>query len=470
MITNSGINRDSTEAANSAKKHQRRRKGPYVRHAVPLVAKAKGLAKSNDPVRMVDDISPTFCLRTQIISVFLEESTSSIRTESGTNDLRTVLWFLRLPSLVAKNDAVETSALALSCIVVGRSRNDHRMIRQGMGAYGRALKLINNALSSRTSESQEHGMIACFNLLAGQLYANQPKDFAAHINGIGAIMLHRGPNAFAAGNARGFLLAVRLHLILGALTTRQKTFLADEQWLCAATLDAECRFEILISAMTKLPAIRATFVKMQNTFDPEARLSTAVSLLDSAWNLRNAMHQWSLVHCTGILQPPKEGEVSPSDATTADELRNPCFASFKDAVMMNLFWASLVELYNIMAQLYEVVGMFHAHADAPATLESNSKQYRKKSVRPFVAAGKCRGSAMQYATQICSALKYFSFSSGNAFRSVYMLFPLKVAFRCFVLNLPRSAAWLELLQEALDSLTRSGAYIVQSLAEDNGVY
>jgi hypothetical protein len=283
-----------------------------------------------------------------------------------------------------------------------------------------------------------------------------------------------GPAEFSSGNMRQFLLAIRLHLILGALTTRQSTFLASKEWLdVTSDNDDDGELGKLLDILAQLPALRSDFVRMRQMLDSSAQLCAASTALEKLWNLRAAMYLWSLSISSNAQEAMKRGRpIPPGDKRGHSPYT---FACFRDTVMIMLYWACLTEVYNLLGQTYEVVGMFRANAFAPQSLEGLlsvdlQSGLCEQQVQPFAAASRCRNSAMLHATSICSAATSFTFNTGDAFRWVYLIFPLKVASRCFLLNLPGALTEFESIHETLQMLENSGAYILQSLGEDHSAY
>ena len=145
--------------------------------------------------------------------------------QSGTLELGT-------PSLQIMNDAVLASALT----IVGRSRGDVDMIMRGAFIQSYALRGLRLTLQSLAAEEANNLCpmlpLQALTCAVSELLANHGWDnFGSHLNGVGALIEHGGPESLRSREARDHFYGYRSLQAAFSFLHGHAQFLADPQWI-----------------------------------------------------------------------------------------------------------------------------------------------------------------------------------------------------------------------------------------------
>lgn len=291
---------------------------------------------------------------------------------------------------------------------------------------------------------------------------NDTTDFSAHAAGMTSVMLACGPDAFRSGEMHKIFLACRQYLIYGALCSREASFLGDHQWLSLIPDEDKLAYDRVMDIMTQLPGVRKRFITLQSCSPGTARyVAKRQTLIDHLWHLQAAIAD---ARVESLKHPPQQ---------------HYTFANFTDAITLTVYWACAIENYNLLGQSYEAFGISstsHSIKLTPTTTFTITTFPTTTPPSPpnlslFAAADHCRALAMTHAKDICSSVHYFTSNNRpNVFALVHIMSPLKMALRCFVLNLPASAEYLAWTHDMLGVLQRTGMGVMEWVMLDRGGY
>ncbi|KAF1844307.1 uncharacterized protein K460DRAFT_357916 [Cucurbitaria berberidis CBS 394.84] len=143
-----------------------------------------------------------------------------------------------LPLLNIRDEALQLAVLAIGTAALGRSTNDGDLTRQGRSLYGKALKETAVALRNPTRATSDAvfaipRVMALFEILFGaELSSNdQAKGWLSHAQGETALIVSRGPEAYAESEEAHLLfINARFRPLIAAVRTRKATVLNEERW------------------------------------------------------------------------------------------------------------------------------------------------------------------------------------------------------------------------------------------------
>ncbi|EOA85409.1 uncharacterized protein SETTUDRAFT_32615 [Exserohilum turcica Et28A] len=143
-----------------------------------------------------------------------------------------------LPMLSTRDEALQMAALAVGIAQLGITTKNEHLTRQGRALYGKALKETAVALRNPARANSESILVvprvmALFELLFGAepQSANQAKSWLSHAVGELAIIVSRGPAAFATDDvAHNLFTNARYRLLGPAIRCRRATILNTEEW------------------------------------------------------------------------------------------------------------------------------------------------------------------------------------------------------------------------------------------------
>ena len=157
-------------------------------------------------------------------------------TASHQNELSPALgtyrrWLPYLFPLTGTHTLLDESVRACTLAHVGRLHCSNIFMREAQLHYGRALRLLNDALQdpARGLASETLGstiLLSIFEMFTSASNSN----WIRHADGVGTLMKLRGPHMHRTGVDREMFLAYRRTLLSQATQTGQRTFLNDYQW------------------------------------------------------------------------------------------------------------------------------------------------------------------------------------------------------------------------------------------------
>ena len=200
-----------------------------------------------------------------------------------------------LPMLSTRDEALQMAALAVGIAQLGITTKNEHLTRQGRALYGKALKETAVALRNPARANSESILVvprvmALFELLFGAepQSANQAKSWLSHAVGELAIIVSRGPAAFATDDvAHNLFTNARYRLLGPAIRCRRATILNTEEW---KTLPWQGRTktseDLLVDILCGIPEILEAVDRLQyESMDSGERSAPGVhsdQMLDAA--------------------------------------------------------------------------------------------------------------------------------------------------------------------------------------------
>jgi hypothetical protein len=133
-------------------------------------------------------------------------------------------------------EILSDALLASAMNIISREKNDRDMALHGMHVHTKALHRLRRAFARYMVGEAEVGptLLAMGALICSMsdLLANHSWDkFAAHLQGVGALIVHAGPGALNTTSARDHFYGYRSVQAAFCFTYRQATFLAKSEWI-----------------------------------------------------------------------------------------------------------------------------------------------------------------------------------------------------------------------------------------------
>jgi len=200
-----------------------------------------GLIPSNQ-MRSMKQALDTFCTvastiycanlqQNQLLDTFAQAFTPPAQTripEAMRNHSR---WLSHLPLLTGSNALLDSAIRSVSLAHLGRLNNEDVFVNEARPHYGKALRLLNSALTDRTKYLNNETLCAVMLLSFYEMLVNDSNEpWIKHAGGAGALMKIRGPQRHRYGFGREMFLAYRHTIIIEAFQRDQACFLNEPEW------------------------------------------------------------------------------------------------------------------------------------------------------------------------------------------------------------------------------------------------
>lgn len=218
-----------------------------------------------------------------------------------------------LPFLSTRDKALQMAALAVSITQLGITANDRNLARDGRMLYGKALKetamaLIDPARANSESLLVVPRVMALYDMLFGAEphSASQAKSWLSHAEGELAMIVSRGPDAFAKDDSMHVLFTNARYRLLGpAIRGRKSTILNNEEW---KTLPWKGRKksldDVLMDVLCGIPELLEIVDRLQFEFlDDLEREGLQVYALSRCWTLHFQLQSWAHAEANAIYTP-----------------------------------------------------------------------------------------------------------------------------------------------------------------------
>jgi hypothetical protein len=218
-----------------------------------------------------------------------------------------------LPLLSTHDEALQMAALAVGITQLGMNTGNDDLTRQGRALYGKALKETAMALQNPIRANSKSMLavprvMGLFDMLFGAEpdSPNQAKSWLSHAEGELAMILSRGPEAFALDDAaHTFFTTARYRLLGPAIRGRKPTIFNAEEW---KTLPWKGRTktseDVLVDIICDIPELLEAVDRLQfepmGTAEKEA-LQTRTLL--KCWTLHFQLQSWASTEANFIHTP-----------------------------------------------------------------------------------------------------------------------------------------------------------------------
>ncbi|USP80340.1 uncharacterized protein yc1106_07614 [Curvularia clavata] len=234
-----------------------------------------------------------------------------------------------LPLLNLRDEALQAATLAVGITQLGITTENKALTRQGRVLYGKALKETALALRNPSRANSEPllavpRVMALFDMLFGaepNSY-NQAKSWLSHAEGELAMILSRGPEAFASDETTHALFTnARSRLLWPAIRDRKPTILNTEEWMTlpwkGRTKTSE---DLLMDIFCGIPELLEATDRLQyDPMDDLERETLRAYALSKCWTLHSLLADWTQANtmCTPEI-------TDPSTKVTFPDIDNAC--------------------------------------------------------------------------------------------------------------------------------------------------
>lgn len=270
-----------------------------------------------------------------------------------------------LPMLSIRDLALHMAILAIGTAALGRASNDAVVLQQGKLLYGRALVEMGQALRDPRRAKSEAllavpRVMGLFEILFG-LEANsgtQARSWLSHAKGELALIVSRGPDAYAENDAAHLLFVnARYRSIIAGVRARKATVLNEECWRTIPWKNRpKTPNDSLLDILASLPELLENLETLNNrvmdrTQEEEETFGLFSSreavedipsdglrsqLTTKCWTAHLRLERWLTVNSNEIHSPELQ-------------LTTPItFPSLEYACLTTRYWATSVLLYGIL--------------------------------------------------------------------------------------------------------------------------
>ncbi|RMZ90052.1 hypothetical protein DV736_g2719, partial [Chaetothyriales sp. CBS 134916] len=140
-------------------------------------------------------------------------------------------WFASLPNLTGQNFLLDNAIRALSLAHMGNLHGNRTILNQSRPYYGRAIRLLNAALSDPETGMASETLSATMLLSFYEMFASESNDsWIKHAGGASTLMKLRDPSRYRYGLDREIFLAYRHAIIIESFYKEVPCFLDQPAW------------------------------------------------------------------------------------------------------------------------------------------------------------------------------------------------------------------------------------------------
>lgn len=208
-----------------------------------------------------------------------------------------------LPLMNLRDEALQAATLAVGITQLGTTTENKALTRHGRILYGKALKETAVALQNPSRASSESllavpRVMALFDMLfsVDPNSYNQAKSWLSHAEGELAMILSRGPEAFASDEiAHTLFTSARGRLLWPAIRDRKPTILNTEAWMTlpwkGRTKTSE---DLLMDIFCGIPELLEATDRLQyEPMDDMERETLRMHTLSKCWTLHFLLADWT---------------------------------------------------------------------------------------------------------------------------------------------------------------------------------
>ena len=251
-----------------------------------------------------------------------------------------------MPRLTVHDEALRLAVLAIGTVALGKQTSDAGLAQHGRNLYGKALVETRRALQSpvrarSTAILAIPRVMALFEILFGAEAhsGNQANSWLSHAEGEMALIVARGPEAYATDDAAHSLFAnARFRPLIASVRTRKRSVLNEEQW---KTLPWKGRVK---TPNDSLLDILAGIPEVLEKVDRWGALSSG-SPQDEARDLETSAQCWTLHIQLQAWLTANEHEIHTPVTTTPTSIT---FRNFEVAFLTTRYWVTSLLLYTAL--------------------------------------------------------------------------------------------------------------------------
>ncbi|KAM6487042.1 hypothetical protein HDV62DRAFT_140665 [Trichoderma sp. SZMC 28011] len=324
--------------------------------------------------------------------------------------------------------------VALSTTYFGIAHMEKEILRRGMSKYGKSLRTLNQRLgdqsASRTLDVLQSIMImALFEYLISDLEAG----WLQHSRGLERLLEIRGPESMTSLPCLTILESVRPSIIFSALLGRQNTILASPDWKTLPWVNHAERkdaMQLLIDILADCPEL---FVLRESLPAKSAQLerrSALHQLEEKAYATLDRLYTWKqsagISLWTEVPSPSSTPEIIDSEGLSTPIWQTVYhFESLYQANIMSLYHGAIILVSRLCFGIQ-------------LELDENKCEEMRTSIN---TAG----------TAICRSMDYHMERRGDDISSLFILFPLRMAFDAVGVDNVEIGSWLKAILQQIYS-------------------
>ncbi|XP_014553385.1 hypothetical protein COCVIDRAFT_107853 [Bipolaris victoriae FI3] len=221
--------------------------------------------------------------------------------------------FNLLPLLSTRDEALQMATLAVGMTQLGITTGNESLTRHGRTLYGKALKETAMALRNPARANSKSLLIVprimgLFDMLYGAEpdSSNQAKSWLSHAEGELAMIISRGPEAFAADDAAHMFFTTARYRLLGpAIRARKPTIFDAPDWKTLPWKGRTKSYEdALMDIMCGIPELLWSVDKLQFTsLDTVEKEKLRLHTLSKCWTMHFQLESWKSADLDSIYTP-----------------------------------------------------------------------------------------------------------------------------------------------------------------------
>lgn len=299
-------------------------------------------------------------------------------------------WFVLVAELPDLTTALEASVLALSTAKMGRLKDDPGLLRASLRLYGEGLSELQKALWDPNLMYRDETLAACMALWMYEVMecpSETVRGWISHFGGCERLIQLRGAEAHASALSHQVFLAFRttavctlpslLCLCRGArdrrltllstlqiyqvIKSRRETYLAEPDWTELPWKEAD---KTCLDQLLDHTAVLANLFVQASEMDglePASLLPKALKVVNRCWKieseLRRIYKDFKSASPGPLHWPELSREANPADDADLGKLFPVAFhfPNLGIAFTCMMYWASLILLWAVLSQAYQVL-------------------------------------------------------------------------------------------------------------------
>ncbi|KAE8384567.1 hypothetical protein ETB97_010089 [Aspergillus alliaceus] len=268
-------------------------------------------------------------------------------------------WFTYLPAIYGRNRTLDSSIRCFVAHHIGMMTGNQQAIMYSRSTYVEALNRLQRSLCNPTESLSSEILCAVLLQCLYELFANahDSNSWIKHAKGLSQLVSARGCGRYQTVFDHTLLKASRGLIVMQSLFTKEKCFLASDDWYSvmrqqfdsALPADLHAQVEELFALYTTIPCFIHQFfdIRQADPEDLDIQLK-AFDLLTDALSMQNKLMVW-YDRFSRTAPPPTEALSSMGDVLF------PTVYSFSDVDTATIFTA----YYSYMVIIHAILGVCH---------------------------------------------------------------------------------------------------------------
>ncbi|EXJ93040.1 hypothetical protein A1O3_01596 [Capronia epimyces CBS 606.96] len=349
------------------------------------------------------------------------------------NNTTPASWLTTFDPLQRSGTSLDLALSALSLVRLGRQCGNERLQSEGLTKYGRALKDLQNILSSGNLVLQEQTLASCMALSLFEVLEVSGGNFygwASHVEGISKLTRLRGPELHIAEPSHHLFLGFRPTGIIYALALRQPTYLGGQDWLSIPwTTRPKSDFHHLLDIVAQIPTLIDHTERFDQVSQADISQLDRIELLNQGCELHCQLEGWyhglrgkhsKPFYCQ---QPSLQTWSSPGSDSGPMFSTFLHFRTFEIARMHLFYWTSLLLLYISILKI--------TSSSSPAPGDQGSSSPSLHILPTLIEEKPVRRQALETATLIAQSMEYLLSENMHIRGRLNTFFPLRTAMHVF---------------------------------------